>query len=105
MPFKQPQQSYQRLRDYTEKWSWKDVRTGLRTVGYVPPKNATDIQRVPCHIKYVTKKGVLEEGNVVVLKVNLRTHQRMVQFVESGEIRWVNDLLVIEVDGTRFMAH
>jgi hypothetical protein len=28
-----------------------------------------------------------------------------VQFVESGEIRVVNDILVLEVDGTRFITH
>jgi hypothetical protein len=28
-----------------------------------------------------------------------------VQFVKSGEIRVVNDILVLEVDGTRFITH
>jgi hypothetical protein len=28
----------------------------------------------------------------------------MVQFIRSKEIRWVNDFLVIEVDGVRFVV-
>ena len=39
------------------------------------------------------------------LKVNLRKMQRMVKFVNSNQVRWVRDYLVIEVDGMRVMTH
>lgn len=105
MPYQQPQQSFQSLRNYTEKFSWIDVQTDLRTTGYNPPKSAQDVQRVPFFVRYVTQSGRLEEGNAICLKVNRRKHQRLVQFVDSQEIRWLCDYLIIEVDGIRILTH
>lgn len=105
MPIQQPTQSFQNLRNYTEKWTWTDARTGIRTTGYIVPKEAKDAQRVPFHIRFVTKGGELEEGNVVCLSVDRRRHERLVKFVASDEIRRVYDYLIIEVDGTRFVTH
>lgn len=105
MPTRQPTQSWQNLRNYMEKWTWTDARTGLDTTGYNVPTNAKNARQVPFHIRFVTKKGVLEEGNVVCLKVNRRKHERLVKFVASDEIRRVYDYLIIEVDGTRFITH
>ena len=98
-----PTQSWQMIRHYAEKWQSQDIRTGLMTTGYNPPAGAKHKQRVPYHIKYVTLRGEVEQGNVVTLKVNPRRHQRMVQYIDSNEIRWVNDYLVISIDGTRFI--
>jgi hypothetical protein len=47
----------------------------------------------------------VEEGTVVCISVQPERNQRKVKFVSSGEIRVVNDHLIIEVDGTRFLAH
>lgn len=105
MPTQQPTQSFQNLRNYTEKWTWTDERTGLKTTGYNVPKGAKDARQVPFHIRFVTKGGVLEEGNVICLKVDRRRHERLIKFVASDEIRRVYDYLVIEVDGTRFVTH
>ena len=105
MPKKQPTQSFQMIRNYTEKFSWRDKRTGLVTVGYNPPKNANELKRVPFYIRFVTGKGLLEEGYCECIKVFRRKHQRMVKFVDSGEIRMVRDYLVIEIDGTRFVTN
>jgi len=88
-----------------EKWSWEDPATHLRTTGYNVPSGVHGAKQVPVFIKFVTQSGKLEQGNVICLKVNRRKHQRMVQFVESKEIRIVCDYLVIEVDGTRFLTH
>lgn len=88
-----------------EKFAWRDKRTGLMTTGYNPPASAADIQRVPFFVRYVTLKGKLETGNCICLKVNRRKHQRMIQFIDSGEIRWLNDYLVIDVDGTRIITN
>lgn len=105
MPNIAPSQSWQSLRNYMEKFAWRDKSTGLMTTGYNPPQSATEIQRVPFFVRFVTGKGRLEQGNTICLKVNRRTHQRMIQFVPSGEIRWLRDYLVIEVDGTRIITH
>ena len=102
MPRTQPTESWQKLRNYVEKWQWTDPKHRVKTTGYVAPEGAVDKERVPVDICYITKRGVVEHGRVVCLKVNRHNHQRMVQFVESKEIRWVNDILVISVDGVRF---
>lgn len=105
MPYQGIEQSYQNIRNYAEKWQWRDPKSKIMTTGYLAPANATEVQPVPIFITYVTLKGELEKGNVVTLKVNPQKHQRMVKFVESGEIRVVNDYLVISIDGTRFITH
>lgn len=105
MPTRQPTQSWQNLRNYMEKWMWTDARTGLETTGYNVPGNAKNARQVPFHIRFVTKSGNLEEGNVICLKVNRRKHERLIKFVASDEIRCVYDYLIIEVDGTRFITH
>ena len=100
-----PTQSYTNLRAYTEKWSWIDPRSNARVTGYVHPQTAREVQRVPFYLKAVTKTGHVVQGNCVTLSVDVTRHQRKVQFVESGAIRVVNDILVLEVDGTRFITH
>lgn len=105
MPLQNPQQSWQQLRNYIEKWRWEDPKTGLMTTGYVVPEGAAHKSQVAYHIKYVTQQGVLEEGNCITLKAYPKRHQHMVKFTESGEVRIINDYLVIEVDGTQFVTH
>jgi len=106
MPKTSPSVSFQFIRNYTEKFQWRDARTGLLTIGYNPPKKAQELSRVPYFIRYVTGKGRLESGHVITLKVDRRRHQRTIQFVDNpSQIRVVRDYLVIEVDGTRFITH
>jgi hypothetical protein len=100
----QPRQSWQNIRNYTEKMSWVDARSGIRTVGFNPPANAKGVEHVPFFIRYVTLSGRVERGECVTLSLNLARHQRMVQFIRSKEIRWVNDFLIVEVDGVRFVV-
>lgn len=102
---RRPTQSYTNLRAYCEKWQWLDPLTGQRKVGYVHPQTARDVQRVPFYIKFLTKTGHVDEGTCVCTSVNTDRHQRRVRFVDSGETRVVNDILVLEVDGTRFITH
>lgn len=102
---RQPTQSYTELRRYMEKWQWNDPRTGCWVTGFNPPLTARNVQRMPFYIKFLTKSGHVDIGTCVCLAVDIDRHQRKVQFVESGEIRVVNDILVLEVDGTRFITH
>lgn len=104
MPRRQPTMSYQDLRKLCERWSWIDRRTGVRVTGYNPPAEAAGRRQVPFYIKYLTLRGVVEQGNVICIRVFLRQHQRMIQFVESKQIRRICDLLIIEVDGIRIIS-
>lgn len=106
MPKKEPTVSYTLLRNYTEQFQWKDSRTGLVRKGFNPPtEGATDVERVPFFIRYLTSGGKVESGNVVCISVQPERAQRKIKFVQSGEIRIVNDHLILEVDGTKFLTH
>ncbi len=102
---RRPTQSYTEIRRYTEKWRWIDPRSGQRVTGYVHPQTARKVERVPFYIKFVTKSGHVDEGECVCLAVNTERHQRKVQFTASKQIRVVNDILIVEIDGTRFLTH
>ncbi len=106
MPTHSPTLSWHHIRNYCEKFRWRDPRSHLLTEGYNPPKSVPEkeIERVPFYIKFITGKGKVEEGYCICLKVVRKRHQRMVQFVESKEIRWVRDYLVMEINGTRFVT-
>lgn len=105
MPKIQPTMSYQLIRNYTEKFSWIDRKSGLKQQGFNPPRGAIDVQRVPFFIRFITQTGKLESGYATCIKVDLRRKQRMIQFVESNEIRRVCDYLILEIDGIRFVTH
>lgn len=105
MPRQTPQMSYTMLRNYTEKFSWKDAQTGEERKGFNPPPNAQFVERLPFFIRYITKSGRVESGTAICIGVEPRHLQRRIKFVASGEIRMVRDYLVIEVDGTRFITH
>ena len=96
--------TWQQLRVLTEKWEWRDPRTGGVVTGFNPPESAKERRRKPFHITYVTKSGQVESGVCITLKVFLRHHQRMIQFTASNEIRRICDILVMEVDGIRIVA-
>lgn len=111
MPRIEPGMSYTAIRNYTEKWQWEENGRVVR--GFNPPIGAKNVERVPFYIKYITKGnakkkrkgGKVESGIAVCIKVMPRELSRLIKFVDSGEIRQVFDLLVMEVDGVRFMAH
>lgn len=103
MPKEQQKLSYTTIRNYAERWSWEE--NGQKKQGINPPAGAKKVERVPYYIKYITAKGQVEEGMVVTLKVSAANKQRMVQYVNSREIRWVRDYLIIEIDGHRFVTH
>ena len=106
MPKNTPTVSYTLLRNYTEMFQWTDLRTRLQRKGFNPPaEGVADVERVPFFIRYITTGGKVESGVVTCTSVQPERHQRKIKFVNSGEIRVVNDHLIIEVDGTRFLTH
>ncbi len=106
MPTIAPTLSWHHIRNYCEKFRWVDPHSKIVTEGYNPPKSIPekDVERVPFFIKFITGKGRVEQGYCVCMKVNRERHQRLVQFVDSHEFRWVRDYLVMEINGTRFVT-
>lgn len=102
MPYQTPTLPWEQIRNHTEKWSWIDPKSGIRTTGFNPPSSAKKKRQVPYFIRYLTSDGLTEYGEVVTLKVFPEQHQRMVKFIHSNEIRRIRDYLIIEVDGVRF---
>lgn len=106
MPVRRPSVSFQQIRNLCERWSWADPTTGVRVTGFNVPEEARKTARqVPFYVRYVTGKGRYEHGEVISLKVNTRSHQRLVKFTASGECRWLRDYLIIEIDGYRVVTH
>ncbi len=98
MPRKQPTVTIDGIRNLCELYEW-ETQYGLMTRGFVPPKAAKKLSRVPFFVRYVTRSGRLEQGMCVSLKINRRKGMRLIQFVKSNEIRWIYDILMIEVNG------
>lgn len=107
MPRKSPETSYTHIRDYAERWTWRDPLSGVLQEGFDPPSNARDKQRKPFHIVAITKDGRRIEGDVVTLNVRPygATTLRDVKFVQSGEVRMVDDQRIVSIDGVRFISH
>lgn len=104
MPTHQPTISFQQIRHLTEKFLW-DSPQGVRITGFNPPRGAKNVTQKPYFVKYVTGKGIVEEGEVITLKVDVRRHQRKVKFVNSNQIRVLRDYLIIEIDGFRVVTN
>lgn len=113
MPKTKPTMSWDAIRTLTEKFTWRDQKSGVQVTGFNPPggKDGKGVSRVPFHIKYITGKGQVETGLCVCLKVYPELKQRMIQFVgpdgKSGsrQIRRVRDYLIMEIDGIRIVTH
>lgn len=95
---------WQQIRALLECFTWRDEVTGVAVSGHNPPKGAKELRRKPVFVRYITKSGTVEQGTVVGLKTFTRQHQRLVQFVESQQIRRICDILIIEIDGIRIVA-
>lgn len=104
MPINAPVLSWTQIRNYAERWSWIDAKTGVKVTGFNVPEKAKGKAQVPYHIRVVTMKGELMQGEVITLKV-MKNHRRLIRFVQSGEIRNIADALVISIDGIRFVTH
>ena len=105
MPTKQPTISWQQLRNYMEQWTWTDAKTGVQVTGFNPPDKAKDKRQKPFYFRAITGKGEVISGEAICLKVFLDSRQRMVKFVQSGQVRRIRDYLVMEVNGVRVITH
>ncbi len=104
MPIQKPILGWEHIRNYAEKWQWREG--AVRKTDYnVPERYRKSARQVPYYIRAVTLKGELIEGEVITLKVFTQEAQRLIKFVNSNEIRRICDFLIIEIDGVRFIAH
>ena len=94
MPRQQPVVSWTQIRSFAEQFRWQD-KSGVWITGVNPPGGADGkgVERVPYHVKYITGKGVVEQGYVVTLKVG------------SRQIRRIRDYLIMEINGVRIVTH
>lgn len=106
----QPTTSYLNIREYAERWTWRDPKTGQLMKGFNPPEGVP-AERVPFRVLAVSESGHRVEGLVVCIKVNTRLQTRLLKWVEPigdikrDDIKWVFDKFIVEIDGTRFITH
>ena len=108
-----PTRSWNEVRDLTEKFEWRDPKSGIVTRGFNPPggKDGKGVTRVPFHIKYITGKGQVEAGFCTCIKVFPSIKHRLIHFPGpdgkggSRQIRRVRDYLIMEIDGIRIVTH
>lgn len=113
MPTTPPTQSIERIRDFAERWTWFDPKSGRHETGYNPPRHAVDAHHLPFSFKALTTSGELIEGRAICTQVNTALHTRRIMFTEDapdgshikGDFRWLTDSLIVEIDGIRFVAH
>lgn len=118
MPLSAPTTSYLRIREYAERWTWRDPDTNVLHKGYTPPANAVHVERVPFNMLAVSASGHRIEGVFTCLKVNTKLMTRLVKYEQdvinpkthqaehkAGDIIWVFDRFIIEIDGVRFVTH
>ena len=95
----------EQLRVLTEQFEWTTAQ-GVTVTGFNPPKKGvTNVHRKPFFIKYITSKGVVESGVCTCIRVDTTKRMRRVRYEASGQIRWVRDYLVMEVNGIKIVTH
>lgn len=113
MPTTHPTLSFEHIRDYAERWTWLDPKTGQHETGYNAPPHAVEVHHLPFSFKALTTDGELITGRAICTEVNTYRHTRRIMFTEDdpkgghqkGDFRWLTDSLIVEIDGVRFVAH
>ena len=61
---------------------------------------------VPFRLKYICMDGtVMESQKVICTSVDIRHHKRNIKFVDSGQVRTIHDVLVLEVDDFKIVVN
>ncbi|MGN0309029.1 MAG: hypothetical protein ACI4C3_00335 [Bacteroides sp.] len=62
--------------------------------------------RVPFNVRYLCKDGTVTWlNNVVTIAVNARRRRRKVKQLDSGEIRELHDVLILQVNDTKIVVN
>lgn len=60
---------------------------------------------VPFRMKYICMDGeVMEANNVICTSVDVRHKKRNIRFLESGQVRTIHDVLVLEVNDYKILV-
>lgn len=57
-------------------------------------------------LKYICMDGtIMESSNVICTSVDVRHRKRNIRFVDSGQVRTIHDVLVLEVDDFKIVVN
>lgn len=60
---------------------------------------------VPFRLKYICLDGeIMEANNVICTSVDVRHRKRNIKFVDSGQVRTIYDVLVLEVNDKKILV-
>lgn len=60
---------------------------------------------VPFRIKYVCQNGeVITGNNCITTSVDVKRKRRNIMFLDSGEVRTLHDVLILEVNDTKIVV-
>lgn len=60
---------------------------------------------VPFRLKYLCLNGeVMEANNVVTTSVDVRHKKRNILFLDSGQVRTIHDVLILEIDNHKIVV-
>lgn len=94
--------SVEDLRLWTELFTWRD-RLGVEQEGPNPPDEyRATAERKPFSVKYVTRDGRRHgepRGDRVVCIAVIPGGERLIRYVDSGEVRRIRDSLIYWVNG------
>lgn len=61
---------------------------------------------VPFRVRYICMDGeVMEAKNVICTSVDVRRRKRNIKFLDSGQVRTIHDVLVIEVNDFKILVN
>ena len=105
MPKKTITQSYQSLRHLTEKVKWQ-TKDGQWHVGLQKPKDCTQWDHVEFSMRAISSDGTpMDSDRVICIRVDTHNHKRLIKYVVSGEIRWVYDMFIKQIDNAIIIMH
>lgn len=60
---------------------------------------------VPFRLKYLCLNGeVMESNNVVTTSVDVRRKKRNILFLDSGQVRTIHDVLILEINNHKIVV-
>lgn len=61
---------------------------------------------VPFRLRYVTQRGsIIDQENVVTTSVDVKNKMRNVKFLDSGQVRTIHDVLILQINDTKIIVN
>lgn len=97
-------QSYQNLRYLTEKVRY--LKKGKWYTALQKPADCEQWEHVEFSMRAITSNGEKMDGDrVICIGVDTHGRKRKVKFMESGEIRWVYDMFIKQINNAIIVMH